>query len=164
MWRHVPLGLVVYSLLVLVHASWSLSRRYQVFFNKSSPISQLSLFPPVMVKKKNYALRRVARFLAAAFLPSTRFSNAWSSSPCLRFSSRTCGGVQTQRRRGEKKIIMRNHQKKRKDRACECVKWRGAFWCVAYACACSTTYTHAHVLIIRAHAPNSLPRRHTHEK
>lgn len=39
-------------------------------------------------KKKN-VLRRVARFLAAAFLPSTRFSNAWSSAPCLRLSSST---------------------------------------------------------------------------
>lgn len=37
-----------------------------------------------------HSLRRTARFLAAAFFPSTRFSSAWSSSPCSLCSSRIC--------------------------------------------------------------------------
>jgi hypothetical protein len=38
--------------------------------------------------KRSRSLRFVARFFAAAFLPSTLFSSAWSSAPCVLCSSR----------------------------------------------------------------------------
>lgn len=70
------------SLLVLVRADLSLSCRCRVL--KAGSISRTII---LIIK---HALRRVARFLAAAFFPSTRFSSAWSSSTCFRFSSMTC--------------------------------------------------------------------------
>ena len=70
------------SLPVLVRADLSLSCRCRVL--KAGSISRTII---LIIK---HALRRVARFLAAAFFPSTRFSSAWSSSTCFRFSSMTC--------------------------------------------------------------------------
>ena len=56
-------------------------------------------------KKRKGAHRRVARFLAAAFLPSTRFSNCWSSSPWRLCSSKIYGASITHGMRPPKSYL-----------------------------------------------------------
>lgn len=92
--------LLWYKLHVLIHRNTKNPKSYHKYISSSSSSFSTGVTAFLRVAGKDStsvhaqeqafydSLRRVARFFAAAFLPSTLFSNAWSSAPCCLCSSR----------------------------------------------------------------------------